>query len=260
MIRSRARLSYEQVQRALDGAEPLAAPLREPVEALMRLARVLRQRRIAVGALQIESSEVKAMLDPHGAPVALVRREHLESHELVEEFMLLANRCVGEAASVRGSGVLWRVHEPPLQRRVHRVQVGHELTQVGLLATGDQPREAVVVDGSLHLRAVTGAEQLDDVGLGAREGGALLLLGEEPPEDAPLGPVAVLAAGAFRGPGEGLFAASAEAPYDVYGVADRGGLPAEAARFALRLLEEGKSGKSGRWLRYGGKAGIFGVF
>lgn len=94
----------------------------------------------------------------------------------------------------------------------------------------------------------------------ARKSGALLLLGEEPPEDAPLGPVAALAAGAFRGLGEGLFAASAEAPYDVYGVADRGGLPAEAARFALRLLEEGKSGKSGRWLRYGGKAGIFGVF
>jgi ribonuclease R len=118
VIRSRARLSYEQVQRALDGAEPLAAPLREPVEALMRLARMLRQRRFAVGALQIESSEVKAMLDPHGAPLALVRREHLESHELVEEFMLLANRCVGEAASVRGSGVLWRVHEPPLRRKL----------------------------------------------------------------------------------------------------------------------------------------------
>lgn len=94
----------------------------------------------------------------------------------------------------------------------------------------------------------------------ARKSGALLLLCVEPPDDAPLGPAAALAAGAFRGLGEGLFAASAEAPYDVYGVADRGGSPAETARFVLRLLSEGKSGKAGRWLRFGGKAGIFGVF
>jgi ribonuclease R len=118
VIRSGARLTYERVQRSLDGDEPLHAPLRAPVEDMMRLARALRARRIAVGALQLESTEVRAVLDAHGVPQAMVRRPHLESHELVEEFMLLANRCVGEAASVRGSGVLWRVHEPPVGRKL----------------------------------------------------------------------------------------------------------------------------------------------
>jgi ribonuclease R len=118
VIRSRARLSYERAQRALDGAEPLAEAIQHPLETLMQLARALRARRLAVGALQLESVEVKAVVDEHGETLALERRPHLESHELVEEFMLLANRCVGEAAALRGSGVLWRVHEPPPGRKL----------------------------------------------------------------------------------------------------------------------------------------------
>ena len=118
VIRSRADLSYEQVQDALDGAKPLGAALQRPVELLMRLARALRARRLAVGALQLDSPEVKAVVDEHGETLRLERRPHLESHELVEEFMLLANRCVGEAAALRGSGVLWRVHEPPPGRKL----------------------------------------------------------------------------------------------------------------------------------------------
>jgi ribonuclease R len=130
VIRSRARLSYERVQRALDGAEPLADAIQKPLETLMQLARVLRARRLAVGALQLESVEVKAVVDEHGAPLRLERRPHLESHELVEEFMLLANRCVGEAAALRGSGVLWRVHEPPPGRKL--LELDETLRVLGL--------------------------------------------------------------------------------------------------------------------------------
>src|SRR5205814_8991026 len=84
----------------------------------------LRARRIAVGALQLESVEVKAVVDEHGETLRLERRPHLESHELVEEVMLPASGCVGEAAAVRGApgaagaGVRWRVHEPPPQRKL----------------------------------------------------------------------------------------------------------------------------------------------
>jgi ribonuclease R len=118
VIRSRASLAYEQVQRALDGESVLPPEQQAAVGTLMRLARTLRARRFAVGALQIESLEVKAVVDEHGETTAMVRRAHLESHELVEEFMLLANRCVGEAGAVRRSGVLWRVHEPPMVRKL----------------------------------------------------------------------------------------------------------------------------------------------
>ncbi len=118
VIRSRARLTYEQVQAALDGQAPLPGGQQDAVATLVKLARALRRRRFAVGALAIESPEVKAVVDTRGHTLAMVRRPHLESHELVEEFMLLANRCVGEAAALRGSGMLWRVHEPPLIKRL----------------------------------------------------------------------------------------------------------------------------------------------
>ena len=141
VIRSRASLSYEQVQRALDGRESLPDGLQPPVATLMGLARALRLRRFAVGALAIESPEVKAVVDDRGRTLAMVRRPHLESHELVEEFMLLANRCVGEAASVRGSGVLWRVHEPPVVRKLAELdEVLRVLALPRLGATGDPHR------------------------------------------------------------------------------------------------------------------------
>ena len=99
VIRSRAKLSYERVEDALKGGEALPHSQQQAVEHLMTLARRMRERRFAVGALAIESPEVKARVDASGNTIAIERRPHLESHELVEEFMLLANRCVGEAGA-----------------------------------------------------------------------------------------------------------------------------------------------------------------
>lgn len=94
---------------------------------------------------------------------------------------------------------------------------------------------------------------------GTRKAGRLVLLGAESEGEA-LGPAAALAAGAFRGLGDGIFAASREAPWEAFGILDKGENPAETARFVMRLLGEGKGGKSGRWLRFTGKPGLFGVF
>jgi ribonuclease R len=143
VIRSRARLTYEQVQSAMDGGPRLPGGLQAPVTRLLELARALRARRMALGALQLESVEVRAEVDARGNPLRLVRRPHLESHELVEEFMLLANRCVGEAAAVRGSGVLWRVHEPPSGRKL--LELDEMLRVLGLprLGSAGEPHRAL---------------------------------------------------------------------------------------------------------------------
>jgi len=134
VIRSRAKLSYERVERALHGGEPLEHALQSAVEHLMALARRLRERRFAVGALAIESPEVKAVVDANGATIRIERRPHLESHELIEEFMLLANRCVGEAGAVRGAGMLWRVHEPPALHKL--AELDETLRTLGLPRLG----------------------------------------------------------------------------------------------------------------------------
>ncbi|HEV2105239.1 MAG TPA: ribonuclease R family protein [Candidatus Eisenbacteria bacterium] len=185
-IRSRATLSYERVQRALDGAEPLAPAAQEAVTTLMALARGLRRRRFEVGALALETQEVRAVVDADGVPSALQRRPHLESHELVEEFMLLANRCVGEAGAVRGAGILWRVHEPPVGRklaeldemlrvlglpRLGHLDEPHRTLQV-LLAVPLDPRRRRLVH-RLALRSLTRARYLErdlgHFGLATRE-------------------------------------------------------------------------------------------
>lgn len=93
----------------------------------------------------------------------------------------------------------------------------------------------------------------------ARRRGKLLLIAAEAPETPPFGPATALAVGAFRGLGDGLFTASREASWSCYGIIEKSGKPELAARFGLRLLEEPKPSKAGRWLPFSGKPGLFGV-
>ena len=91
-----------------------------------------------------------------------------------------------------------------------------------------------------------------------RRSGAFLLLAQERPRDAEAGPAAALAEGAFEGLGRGLFARAEGAAWRAFGVTDASGQPDRAARYALSLLDEGRTAKSGRWLRFTGKPGLFG--
>ena len=104
MIRSRHRLALRaRSRRSLDGhARGRAASCQARSSTLRDLARGLRGAGAAPpGALDLDVPEAKAWVDEHGVPSAIERRPHLESHELIEEFMLLANRCVGEEGARR---------------------------------------------------------------------------------------------------------------------------------------------------------------
>jgi len=93
----------------------------------------------------------------------------------------------------------------------------------------------------------------------AHKSGRIVLVAPERPRDAALGPLASLAAGAFEGLGEGLFTSAQGASWSAAGVLEASGLPEKAARFVLALLEEKRQNKTGRWIRYTGKGGIFGA-
>jgi len=92
----------------------------------------------------------------------------------------------------------------------------------------------------------------------ARGGGTLLLVAPESPRDAAPGPAASMAEKAFEGLGSGLFAAAASSPWTAYGLRDASGQADRLARFAVELLASPKPSKAGRWLRFSGKAGLFG--
>jgi ribonuclease R len=154
VIRSRHRLHYGEVQDALDGRSPRAEPVQGVLLTLRDLARATRARRRAAGALELDVPEVKAWVDEHGVPIKIERRQHLESHDLIEEFMLLANRCVGEEGARRRSGVLYRVHEPPSPTKL--ADLDRMLKTLGL------PRLGAPSDPAHALQALL-AVPLDDV-------------------------------------------------------------------------------------------------
>ncbi|HEX9465498.1 MAG TPA: VacB/RNase II family 3'-5' exoribonuclease, partial [Alphaproteobacteria bacterium] len=115
MIRSAARLTYEQAQNAADrrpngAAESLRTPVIEPLYAAYRaLGRARRKR----GTLELDLPERKVLMDDKGRIERIVPRARHDSHRLIEEFMILANVCAAESIEERRLPCMYRVHEPP---------------------------------------------------------------------------------------------------------------------------------------------------
>ena len=118
LIRSRHKLSYEKAQDVLDGKDSVAADADAAVLALAELARRLRRRRAERGSLDFDLPEARVVLGSGGEPLDIQRVVRLESHRLVEDFMLLANEIVATEAVRRRLPVLHRVHEPPTEQKV----------------------------------------------------------------------------------------------------------------------------------------------
>jgi ribonuclease R len=139
VIRSAHRLSYEDVQAFFDGGPPPDANLAPALGHLRQLASRLRARRFTHGALAIESHEARVEVDADGLPVRFERRAQFESHELIEEFMLLANGIVGQEGGRRGAGVLFRVHDPPTPHKLIELDLTLKALALPRLGAGPDP-------------------------------------------------------------------------------------------------------------------------
>jgi ribonuclease R len=115
LMRSRARLTYEQVQTAADGApDDATAPLLGSViEPLYGAFAVLLEAREKRGTLDLEVPEVQIRLDGTGRPVGAVGRARLDSHRLIEEMMIAANVAAAEALEQASAPCMYRVHDRP---------------------------------------------------------------------------------------------------------------------------------------------------
>jgi ribonuclease R len=127
-IRSKARFDYPGVAAALEGdfrgrREQYRGWLDE-LTRLNTLARTLRTRRRARGALELEIAEPKVVLDADDPRLVrdVVKAKGdpavKQAYELVEEFMIAANEAVGQFFRKRGAPTVWRVHAPPDPDRV----------------------------------------------------------------------------------------------------------------------------------------------
>ncbi len=121
VIRSRARLTYGQVERILAGREQADAEIDDGLRLAERLATELRRRRFARGALRIETREITFAFDGEGHVERAWSETEPHAHMLVEELMILANEAVGALLAGRRRDALYRVHERPDPQAVERL-------------------------------------------------------------------------------------------------------------------------------------------
>jgi ribonuclease R len=115
LMRSRARLTYEQVQAAADGTpdaltEPLLQSVIRPLYGAYAVLAKARRRR---GTLDLDLPEAEVRLGPDGRPQAIVSRPRLDAHRLIEEFMIAANVAAAETLDQAGMHCMYRIHDAP---------------------------------------------------------------------------------------------------------------------------------------------------
>jgi ribonuclease R len=132
IIHSDKRFTYEEAQEILEIEEgqivvdEVALKYMKPLHTLNHLAKILKKERFKKGAINFETNEVKFRLDAQGKPLGVVLKIRKDSHKLIEEFMLLANKKVAEFVfnlgkkkskegeeQESGNTMVYRTHEPP---------------------------------------------------------------------------------------------------------------------------------------------------
>jgi ribonuclease R len=138
VIRSQRRFTYKEAFAILK-RRPAADPIEQLLHRANDLAQRLRRARFKAGSLDLDFPETKIRLDSHGKVAALERVENDVSHQLIEEFMLLANEAVAARLTAQRRPSVYRVHEAPNPLRLqeyredvlsHRIPCGN-LSQRG---------------------------------------------------------------------------------------------------------------------------------
>ncbi len=128
IINSDRRFSYNEAQKVIDTGE---GDMKDQVLLLHKLAQQLRTKRFASGAFAFEKIEVRFDLDENGKPVGIKFREMGTANQLVEEFMLLANKHVAEyvGKKLKGKTFVYRIHDKPDPEKLSNFS--HFITRFG---------------------------------------------------------------------------------------------------------------------------------
>jgi len=172
VITSDKRFSYEEAQGIINAG---TGQYSNELLTLKRLAEILRKEKFANGAIDFESTEVKFRLDKDGKPLEVYKKERLDTHKLVEDFMLLANREVAkfiieehESRKEAPLGI-YRNHDVPTKERLTDLSIflkalGYDLPvdkkevtpkdiqRIITEATGD-PNEALIKTATIRSMA-----------------------------------------------------------------------------------------------------------
>jgi ribonuclease R len=124
IIRSAAKLHYEQAQFAVSGrtdevTEPIVQTILEPLYTAYKAVTRARDER---GPLDLDIPERKILLKSDGGVDRVVVPQRLESHRLIEEFMILANVAAAETCERAHTPLIYRVHDEPTQEKLNALR------------------------------------------------------------------------------------------------------------------------------------------
>ena len=119
IIHSDKRLSYELAQDIIDGKNKI---FNNEIKTLNNVAKHMRFQRLNSGSINFERTDIRFELDSANEPLRVVEKKPLDSHKLVEEFMLLANRLVAtQLTQVKPS--IYRVHDLPDVNKLQELSI-----------------------------------------------------------------------------------------------------------------------------------------
>jgi ribonuclease R len=139
MMRSHAKLAYEQAQAAIDGhADAIAAPHLDTIlKPLWAAYAALKKERDGREPLDLELPERKLVLDTEGKVADVIFRDRLDAHRLIEEMMILANVCAAETLIDKRQGLLFRLHDEPSLAKMESLRAFLKTLDIDLPKAGN---------------------------------------------------------------------------------------------------------------------------
>jgi ribonuclease R len=124
LIRSAAKLSYQQAQAAIDGRpDETTGPLLEPIlRPLWGAYAALKRARDSREPLELDLPERKLVLDKQGHVTDVIIPERLDAHRLIEEFMVLSNVAAAETLEKARVPLLYRIHDNPSLEKMQNLR------------------------------------------------------------------------------------------------------------------------------------------
>ena len=150
MMRSHAKLSYQQAQAAIDGmSDEITAPLLVPVlRPLYAAYAVLKRARDQRGPLDLDLPERKLLLHPDGLVNRVIIPPRLDAHRLIEECMILANVAAAETLEEKRSPLIYRAHDAPSLEKLNNLS--EFLASIGIKLAKGQVLKPAQFNGILE--------------------------------------------------------------------------------------------------------------
>lgn len=125
VIHSKKRFTYEEAQESINNKNGL---FHEKLNLLNKIAKKIREKRFNSGSFNFSSNEIKFRLDKEKKPIEIFRKKRKDTHKMVEEYMLLANKLVAEKIiSIEKKEkklypFIYRIHEDPEESKISELK------------------------------------------------------------------------------------------------------------------------------------------